>query len=97
MIGIPCLLFDKVSAASTAELKPHGVTLLGRGFRQIGSRQSESTPVPATFPATVYWVYGFCYANLLKNMVGPWGLEPQTSTVSSEPLPFLFSSTYLCF
>jgi hypothetical protein len=22
-------------------------------------------------------------ANLLKNMVGPWGLEPQTSTVST--------------
>ena len=23
-------------------------------------------------------------AKLLKNMVGPWGLEPQTSTVSSD-------------
>jgi hypothetical protein len=30
------------------------------------------------------WVedFGDFGPNLLKNMVGPWGLEPQTSTVS---------------
>ncbi len=26
-------------------------------------------------------------ANSLKNMVGPWGLEPQTSTVSIKRAP----------
>ncbi len=26
-------------------------------------------------------IFGFS-SNLLKDMVGPWGLEPQTSTVS---------------
>jgi hypothetical protein len=25
-------------------------------------------------------------AKLLENMVGPWGLEPQTSTVSMKPV-----------
>jgi hypothetical protein len=33
--------------------------------------------------AVVGWsVFGFC-SNSLKDMVGPWGLEPQTSTVSN--------------
>jgi hypothetical protein len=31
-------------------------------------------------------------ANPLKNMVGPWGLEPQTSTVSSAAHRFYNSA-----
>ena len=39
--------------------------------------------------AVVGWIVGWSVigfylfrSNLLKDMVGPWGLEPQTSTVS---------------
>jgi hypothetical protein len=35
----------------------------------------------------VSWrVFGVC-SNLLKDMVGPWGLEPQTFPQITEPLP----------
>ena len=41
-----------------------------------------------------------CAANpckLLKDMVGPWGLEPQTSTVSNEISSLINSGTCLQF